>query len=276
MKKVKKDLDSEYELVLNNTDLDVKIFKSNEVAGTRALHWHRHIEIVLVLEGSVTFNYESQTTVLHPGNFIAIGSGILHSSSHSNNSSIVLQVPLTYISHYWDNPENILFTIHNNYEDKEYHEVVSLIQSMFEVSERKYPGYRFKFNELLLRTLFHLFTKYRQRGILIDSIHDKRLGEVIGYVNNNYLQTLTVKALSEKFNYNADYLSRIFKKKSGISLGRYIYVVRLAHVYFELVNSTRSIKKIFTDNGITNIRLGTKIFFEYYGSLPSEVRRQQK
>ena len=82
--------------------------------------------------------------------------------------------------------------------------------------------------------------------------------------------------MSEKFNYNADYLSRIFKKKSGISLGRYIYVVRLAHVYFEIVNSNKSIRKIFTDSGITNIRLGTKIFLEYYRSLPSEVRRQQK
>ncbi|MBZ6013848.1 helix-turn-helix domain-containing protein [Leuconostoc gelidum subsp. gelidum] len=269
-------LESEYELVLNNSDLDVKIFKSTEEAGIRTLHWHRHIEIVLVLTGSVTFQYESQTTVLIPGDFIAIGSGILHSSSHLKNSAIVLQVPVAYIARYWDNPENVLFTIHNSHEDNEYNEVVTLIKQMFEVYESKLPGYRFKFNEFLLRTLFDLFTKYRQTGLLINSIHDKRLGEVISYVNKNYFQLLTVSNLAQKFHYNSDYLSRLFKKRAGISLSRYIYVVRLSHVYFEIVNSSKGIRKIFIDSGINNIRLGTKIFEEYYGSLPSEIRRRRQ
>lgn len=267
----------EYEVVVNNNDVDVRIFVSREDPGFKPSHWHRHIEIVLVLSGTVTFSYEAQQVVLQAGEFIAIGSGVLHSSNHEKNCSVVLQIPISYFEKYWDNPDNILFTIQKQDRlDAVYQDIVASLREMVQVYQHKERGYRFKFNELMLHCLYLIFTKYGQDSVLINVGQDKRLKEVLADINENYATTLTVNNLAHKFHYNPDYLSRIFKQKTGVSLNRYIYLVRLSHVHFEIVNSDKPIHNIFEDNGVNNIRLGTKLFEQYYGALPREVRKRRK
>lgn len=267
----------EYEVVVNNNDVDVRIFVSREEPGFKPPHWHRHVEIVSVLSGTVTFSYEGHDVVLQPGEFIAIGSGVLHSSSHEKNCSIVLQIPVSYLEKYWDNPENMLFTIHKKDRfDSEYQEIVVALQEMAHVYQHKISGYRFKFNELMLHCLYLIFTKYGQDSVVVNVGQNNRLKEVLSDINERYSMVLTVNNLAQKFNYNPDYLSRFFKQKTGISLNRYIYLVRLSHVHFEVVNSDKPIHNIFSENGVKNIRLGTKLFEQYYGSLPREIRKQRK
>lgn len=267
----------EYEVVVNNNDVDVRIFVSREDPGFKPSHWHRHVEIVLVLSGTVTFSYEAQSVVLKPGEFIAIGSGVLHSSNHEKNRSVVLQIPVSYLDKYWDNPENMLFTIReSDSTSPEYQEIVKALQEMVHVYQHKTSGYRFKFNELMLHCLYLIFTKYGQDSVIVNVGQNERLKDVLSDINEHYAETLTVNNLARQFNYNPDYLSRIFKQKTGVSLNRYIYLVRLSHVHFEVVNSDKPIHSIFADNGVKNIRLGTKLFEQYYGSLPREIRKQQR
>ncbi|WEY47235.1 hypothetical protein P3T51_06440 [Weissella confusa] len=45
----------QHEIVADNSDVGVRVFLSDEPLGFKPLHWHTHIEIVLVLTGEVTF-----------------------------------------------------------------------------------------------------------------------------------------------------------------------------------------------------------------------------
>ncbi|MFL1695852.1 helix-turn-helix domain-containing protein [Weissella kandleri] len=267
----------EYEIVVNNEDVDLRIFVSRDNPGFKPLHWHRHIEIVLVLSGTVTFSYEAQNVVLHSGEFIVVGSGVLHSSHHEKNCSVVLQVPISYLDRYWSHAENMLFTIQSqDIPTPEYQEIVATLQQIVHVYRYKLKGYQFKFHELMLHCLYLIFTHYGQDSLPINVVQDQRLKTVLSDINERYTTTLTVNDLAHKFHYNPDYLSRIFKQKTGVSLSRYIYLVRLSHVHFEIVNSDKGIHNIFVDNGIHNIRLGTKLFEQYYGALPREIRKQRR
>ena len=99
----------QHEIVADNSDVGVRVFLSDEPLGFKPLHWHTHIEIVLVLTGEVTFRYEQHDVTLHENEFIVIGSGILHSTTNLANQALVLQVPVYYLNQYWSNSELLRF-----------------------------------------------------------------------------------------------------------------------------------------------------------------------
>lgn len=261
----------QYEVVTDNSDVDVKIYLSEEIAGVVPPHWHRHIEIVLVLDGEVTFNYEGQVKVLHNNEFIVIGSEIVHASKNSKNRSIVLQVPIFFLERYWDTPELLRF--HVCQVETKYELIVRDLKILLDIYRKKDVGYRLKFNEILMKCLYNILKNCSQVRLQVNTSEDLKLKELLMYVDKEYKSKLSVHGLAEKFHFHPDYLSRSFKKKTNLTLNRYIYLIRLSHVYYDISTTDRRINAIFLDNGITNIRLATKLFEECYGVLPNQIRK---
>lgn len=85
----------QHEIFAVNSDVGVRVFLSEEPLGFKPLHWHTHIEIVLVLTGEVTFRYEQHDITLHENEFVVIGSGILHATTNLANQALVLRCPST-------------------------------------------------------------------------------------------------------------------------------------------------------------------------------------
>jgi len=266
-------VDGQHELVMDNTDVDVRIYRSCETLGFVPLHWHRHLEIVLVLEGEVTFNYENQEVVLQPNEFIVIGSGVLHSSKNTANQSVVLQVPVEFLAKYWPDPELLTFNVHPQVLPDEYQAIVTNLKALLNVYTHKNPGYRLKFNEYLMSCLYTLLLNYAHKSTVLEIGEDQHFKELLIYINQAYCEKLNVTNLAAKFHYHPDYLSRYFKKKAGMTLSRYIYLIRLSHVYREIMTTETNVKDVFMKNGINNLRLGTKLFEEYYGASPRQVRK---
>ncbi|MDR3241000.1 MAG: AraC family transcriptional regulator [Lactobacillaceae bacterium] len=263
----------QHELVMDNTDVDVRIYHSCEQIGFVPLHWHRHIEIVLVLEGEVTFNYENQEVVLHPNDFIAIGSSVLHSSTNTENKSVVLQIPVQFLAKYWPDPELLSFNVHPQNLSDEYQTIVTNLKALLDVYTTKDTGYRLKFNEYLMSCLHTILLNYAHKSTVLEIGEDQHFKELLIYINQAYCEKLNVANLATKFHYHPDYLSRYFKKKANMTLSRYIYLIRLSHVYREIMTTETTVKDVFMKNGISNLRLGTKLFEEYYGASPRQVRK---
>ena len=99
--------------------------------------------------------------------------------------------------------------------------------------------------------------------------------ERVSFINDHSTEPLSVAALAREFGYNPNYLSRRFKQQVGISLIHYIYLVKLNHLYNDLVNTDTDIRQLFQKNGLTNPRTARKFFREMFGRLPSEVRQQK-
>ena len=77
-------------------------------------------------------------------------------------------------------------------------EMVSLLCEMYEKSEN------------VPNNTFTLFTK-----------------NTINFIRENYSENITVKILAEKFNVSPSYLSRIFKKETGMGIHEYLMVYRV-------------------------------------------------
>ncbi|WPQ67661.1 AraC family transcriptional regulator [Weissella paramesenteroides] len=268
---------SKHEIITDNADVGVRVFLSDEAAGFKPVHWHVHIEIVIVLEGQVTFYYDGNSITLFENQFIVIGSGIIHSSKNSENKSLVLQIPIEYLNRFWTNSDQLVFEVPNvnkQSEDKVYEDVVNMLLKMTRVYESKQAGYLLQFSGLLMLTMYELITNYAVLKSNEKIVEDNRLKEIFADIHENYREKLTVSSLAQKYHYHPDYLSRYFKQQSGISLKRYVYGVRLNFVHHEVLTTKKTIQDIFHDNGITNIKLGTQLFKEQYGLTPFQLRKQ--
>ncbi|MDR3190813.1 MAG: AraC family transcriptional regulator [Lactobacillaceae bacterium] len=271
--------DLKHEIITDNADVGVRVFVSEEQAGFKSLHWHNHLEIVLVLSGTVTFRFENQAFELHENEFIVVGSGIIHSTTNEINRSLVLQIPTTLIERYWPNSEALRFTIPNPQNDElthAYYTIVELLRDMTAVYLQKAPGYLLRFNGQMLNALFFIITNYAHKLPTATIKETSRLKNLLAYIHQAYAQPLTVQSLAAEFHYHPDYLSRLFKQQAGMSLTRYLYQIRLKHIYQDLIDTEFPINEIFQQNGVTNTKLGMKIFKEQYADTPYQIRKKAR
>ena len=106
------------------------------------------------------------------------------------------------------------------------------------------------------------------------SAPDKLTADIMAYINNNFLSELTLETVSEKFFISPCYLSRTFKKSTGISFVDYINNVRIMEAKKQLLKTSKSIFEISSDSGFkSNTHFG-RVFKEITGMSPMQFRKK--
>lgn len=114
IKIVKEGLSMEFrhELVMPNEHLPFRIFIFEGKDGNYKVskHWHRSLELFLVLEGSITFYVNSQPYLISGKDFIIANSNEIHAiDSPQPNKTIVVQIPLQAFDGYIQEDQFINF-----------------------------------------------------------------------------------------------------------------------------------------------------------------------
>lgn len=97
--------------------------------------------------------------------------------------------------------------------------------------------------------------------------------QICEWIRINSNRKITVGEISQKYKYNADYLSRLIKQKKGVTLEKYIIKQRLDYSKKMLLSSENNISEISALCGFESYQLFLK-FFEYHEKMsPSAYRR---
>lgn len=83
-------------------------------------------------------------------------------------------------------------------------------------------------------------------------LHAAIVKSICEYIQNT-LPTVSVNDISEKFNYNPDYLNRLFKKEMKMNLSNYIQESRVHRAYDLLISTDLSVEAISHQAGYHNI-----------------------
>jgi AraC-like DNA-binding protein len=106
-----------------------------------------------------------------------------------------------------------------------------------------------------------------------DGQSDIRINEIMEWTRINAIDGITVSEIAEKFNYHKDYLSRLFKRKTGITLQEYIHMLKLSKAK-DLLSGTRlNIKEISDRIGIGDEKYFMRLFKKYEKLTPTEYRK---
>ncbi|MCR5295038.1 MAG: AraC family transcriptional regulator [Lachnospiraceae bacterium] len=92
------------------------------------------------------------------------------------------------------------------------------------------------------------------------------------YIREHYMDSLSLKILSEEAGICSGHLSRIFRKKEGVSIGTYIERCRMEKARELLLDEKMRVQDISRKVGYKNVSYFSKCFKKIYGFSPSEFR----
>ena len=106
-------------------------------------------------------------------------------------------------------------------------------------------------------------------------LSDNRIVDsVLKYVQRHYKDSsLSVMDVSEAINISTQYMTRVFREQTGITVGQYIRDQRLEYSCTLLKDTSLSLGEIAEKAGYANESYWGKVFRKQYGMQPSEYRR---
>lgn len=100
------------------------------------------------------------------------------------------------------------------------------------------------------------------------------VNEVKDYIDNNYVEKITLDGLASQFFINKYYLTKVFKEQYGMSLSSYILSVRITKAKQMLRFSEKSIEEIGYECGLGSPHYFSQTFKSIEGVPPSVYRKQ--
>lgn len=108
-----------------------------------------------------------------------------------------------------------------------------------------------------------------------DAKHTETIQKVMEYVNNNYMNRITLNDVSEHVSFSVSYLSRMFKEEKGISLTSYINEVRIRAAKVLIKQSDISLSQAAYLCGFDDQSYFSKVFKKLTGTTPGKYREQK-
>ncbi|WP_237167726.1 helix-turn-helix domain-containing protein [Paenibacillus yonginensis] len=100
--------------------------------------------------------------------------------------------------------------------------------------------------------------------------------EIKQHILSHYGDELSRNDLAEIVYLNPDYLARLFKKETGISLGSYVIQVRIAAAKQLLETTSLSVYAVANKVGYGNYSYFSKLFKQAVGCSPNEYKKEQQ
>ncbi|XID90313.1 AraC family transcriptional regulator [Paenibacillaceae bacterium WGS1546] len=101
---------------------------------------------------------------------------------------------------------------------------------------------------------------------------DPLVAEIAEWIRIHTAEPLTASSIADKYGYNRDYLSRLFKRNTGMNLHEYILAQKLFKAKSLLAGTNRTVKQIARDVGIADEKYFIRLFRKYEHLTPTGYR----
>ncbi|OPX45757.1 bifunctional transcriptional activator/DNA repair enzyme AdaA [Ruminiclostridium hungatei] len=162
---------------------------------------------------------------------------------------------------------------------KEQRTAENVFVEMFQEAEGKADYYKICLQGLLLRLLANIgrYTGLTDAdNFLSSSPKHEKISEVVRYINEHYLEELTIPLLAESFYISPYYLSRIFKETTGFTLLEYINLARVKAAEELLINTGLKVIEIAEKSGFGSVSQFNRVFKQVTGYSPLNCRKASK
>ncbi|WP_412070989.1 GH39 family glycosyl hydrolase [Paenibacillus alvei] len=240
-------------------------------------HWHKEIEIIYVLQGSVVMYMDQRQYRLHQDDIIVVNSMSVHKIERTSEDNVLLTLQF--------GPEwlDANAFIHCNSstqteENRSSYDAIrhNLAKMVYEINKKAsgFRSYTLGSLQMLCGYLLRYFFSGSNEAAEEDtkSYDYKRLNRVLQYVDQHYKEKLTLQTMADQEHLSLHYFSHFFSDKIGIPFQKYLTLVRLEKAQAELATTTKSITEIALDCGFANVKLFNKYFKEKYNRTPSAYR----
>lgn len=253
-------------------------------------HFHKEIEILLVLEGWLEVHVEEKTYLLQAGDLLLIGSGELHRDRTARDSGlhyVVLQFDpepyfgenlLPYLKIFAQTRSplsqlNYLFNENETVKKNVFDAVLNILEEM----EKKEAGYEIAVNMLIQSIMLTLLRNDSRRCLHGEMNPDLvRLKPVLEWIDTMGEQKLTVEEACRRANMSYYYFVKYFKQVIGMTFTEYVHYKRIKKAERILLTEDVSISEVGERIGMPNMAHFYKVFKKYNRCSPNEFRKKMR
>lgn len=276
------------------TDGPIHIRKHNRYA-PMPLHYHDFIELNYIYSGTCRQTINGEDVVLREGQVCLLDSDVVHSIEAMGDNDILINIIMkkeTFTSSFLSrfSSQGIVSdflanaitenTNHNRYivfECGDHEELHWFMRSLMceAFGERAYAReMMYNYTMLIFTELMRVYTvRTNSAGDHADTRAD--LIQVLDYIERNY-RDCTLTGLSRAFNFNANYLGNLLKKRTGKTFIELVKTQRLIQAAGLLANTNRAIEDIAESVGYSSLGFFYRIFAEQYGATPMAYRNEKR
>ncbi|GBG10523.1 DNA-binding response regulator [Paenibacillus agaridevorans] len=130
--------------------------------------------------------------------------------------------------------------------------------------------------EQALDRLLERLRDYSKHKIKRKETDHPEINKIIAYVNSHYDKELTLKGMAKYVNMGEQYLSGLFKKKTGEQFIQYVLRIRIEWACHYLEETDLRVMEICERVGFVHLNYFLKQFKKWTGFTPSEFRDNKK
>lgn len=251
--------------------------------GEHPLHWHNELELAFITEGSVIYTIHQKQFVLKAGDFILLNGGVLHSTASENVSASEKAYTMLINSsvippQYAGKIPNAIYR--NNQEERchpEHRYVYRLVESIFYEYAHNYL-YKEHILETYIGALIPLCLRSESRAERIElskkEVKESRIyHQIITFLRNSEYSEHSLQAVAKALGYSPNYLCRVFKNASNMSISQYTNEMRLTMAKHLLWTTQKSICDISAECGFSSERAFHIAFKKENGMTPLAYRK---
>lgn len=260
---------------LQNNFLDIKYTRSDIISSTEKFNMHLHdfYEIYYFLEGDVTYYIEGHGYQMEANSLLIINNKELHKPIFNKElpyERIVIHFFPWVLSKYDSYDFNLLECFENR-KEAHHNKIIDKNKEIFSYFKKitQYVQNKSLESELMVETLFIqmlvlINKKFNKKTVENNNFikYNRRILEIITYINNNIEKSLSLNLLAEEFYLNKSYLSHIFKKNTGFSVLQYIHYKKIM-----------TAKRLLLDNNSCS-EVSSKLNFGDYSTFYRSFKRE--
>ena len=250
------------------------------------VHWHDEFEIIYVRSGFLTVSISGESYIGKTGEAFVVSPGNLHlmGSQSGTVDYYTFLFPLKYISFRTDDmlDEKLLEPLNSGHLmicPRVKDTAKELCEQLIEIYEAKKDESESKITTQV-RTkiiLLQFILEMWEKGFVIENDKSGRNTiekEMISYIQQNFMEKISLKEFGEQFHLSEKYISRYFKEHFHITLSQYITHLRLEHAKQLLQDTDTPVTEIAMQSGYQNVSYFIRSFKKTYGVSPLKYRKK--
>ena len=268
------------EYVTYQADSSIRIWYS-DIPWRYEAHNHSAVEILLTLEGMVTYTVEDKIYQVRKGEVLIIPPDTLHSLHMGEGSSrylflfepdaIMSMRDIKYMASYFNKPFHL----------RDVSDAHVRIRELLLRANDAYEKREMLWNTLCYSCILRIYATLGQHylgsvrphaGDGTGNMDAEVVNAVMTYVNNHYREELSLEDVAKFAGFSRYYFSRSFKRQTGYSFKDYLCQKRL-QVAMELLTRTElSMREVASRSGFGSVATFNRAFREKNGCTPSKYR----
>ncbi len=243
-----------------------------------SLHLHRHVETQYLMEGTADFTVDGREYHFSDG-LLIIFPYQTHSNVYNQNCRQLSAIidPNSFESYA---PTFFDFYPKNNFIPKS--DLPDGFQELMAYGFKLSHDDTHQFRERLLNDVTSVIIGQALSSLELISRRDETrpesistIGRIINYCVTHLAEDLSLEALSKEFFVDRTYISRLFRKKLGVSYIEFITSQRISTACELLSKTSKPITEIAYDCGFHNQSSFNRVFLAQRGMTPSEYRKRR-